>query len=268
MQKMVVSMTEPMLSDAVSALYTETDTEFARDAMPGNIKFLEGFWRSDTSNEKLLLLLVQGYSAYALGYLEDEEPARARAFYQRSLNLAIRLFPDYPVIQNGGNVKLDDFTVTLAQMEKGDVERLFWLGMSWGSYINFSKSDPEALSNISYVLAIMDRVLELDETYYFGGAHLFKGTFYASLPVMFGGSPEKSKIHFDKTLAISKEKFLFAKFYYAKFYAYQIQDKELFIRVLKEVISADVHILPGMELPNALAKERAKVLLKDADILF
>jgi hypothetical protein len=62
--------------------------------------------------------------------------------------------------------------------------------------------------------------------------------------------------------------FLFTRYFFAKTYAYQIQDRELFVATLRDIIAADSDILPGMELPNALAQMRAKRLLKEADILF
>ena len=134
-------MTEPMLNESVNALYRETDTDFAAQAMPGSLKLLEGFWRSDTTNEKLLTFLVQGYSAYALGFLEDDAPDRARNFYYRSWQYARKLFPENPVIRDGASHTLQDFENSLRELNREDVPRLFWLGMSWGSYINFSNKE-------------------------------------------------------------------------------------------------------------------------------
>lgn len=265
---MVVSLTEPMLENGVNALYTETDVEFAREALPGNLKLLEGFRDSDKENQTLTLMLAQGYSAYALGYLEDDEPLRAKQFYFRSWQYIRSLFADQPVLRDGHDHLPAEIESVLKDMGKEDVERLFWLGLSWGSYINFSISDPEVIADLVKVQSIMNRVLELNENYYFGGAHMFWGTYYASIPQMLGGQPEKARKHFDKAMQISDGKFLFVQYFYAKTYAYQIQDKELFVNTLNEIIAADPHILPGMELPNALAKERAKKLLLDADILF
>ena len=268
MTSTVISMTEPVLENSIEALYNETDTEFAKQALPGNLKLLEGFWKSDPGNEKLLLILVQGYSAYALGYLEDEEPKRARDFYYRSWNFARKLFDDHPVLKDGAKHTPKEIEEVLKKMDKEDVDRLFWLGLSWGSYINFSISDPEVVVDLSKAQSIMNRVIELDESYYYGGAHMFWGTYYASVPQLLGGKPEKSLQHFEKAFSYSDGKFLFAKYFFAKAYAYQIQDKELFRKTLQEIINADPHILPGMELPNMLAKNRAKALLREADILF
>ena len=268
MTSTVVSFTEPMLENSVEALYNETDTEFAKQALPGNLKLLEGFWRSDRENEKLILMLAQGYSAYALGYLEDDEPKRAREFYQRSWNYTRKLFEDHPILRDGNQHTPKEIETELMKLEKEDVERLFWLGLSWGSYINFSISVPEVVVDLAKTQAIMNRVIELDESYYFGGAHMFWGTYYATVPQMLGGRPDLSLEHFEKAFSFSEGKFLFAKYFFAKTYAYQIQDRELFEATLNEIINADPHILPGMELPNMLAKERAKRLLNDADILF
>jgi hypothetical protein len=55
---------------------------------------------------------------------------------------------------------------------------------------------------------------------------------------------------------------------YAKYYAYQIQDKELFVDTLKEVVSAPDDILPEMAFINAAAKKKAKKLLDNVDTIF
>ena len=266
--KLIVSMTEPVLSNGVEALYKETDTEFAREAIAGNLKLLEGFRASDPDNGELNALLSQGYSAYALGYLEDDEPQRARNFYYRSLTYARALFGDIPVLKNGSDATPSEVREAVSSLEREDVDRLFWLGLSWGSYIQLSTSDPAALGDLPKVLAIMDKVIELDETYYFGGAHLFFGAYYATLPPMLGGNPGKSKEHFDRAFEISDGKFLIGKYQFAKSYCYQVQDRELFDQTIAEILAADPHILPGMELPNALAKKKAKRLAADADIMF
>ncbi|GAG59489.1 unnamed protein product, partial [marine sediment metagenome] len=48
--------------------------------------------------------------------------------------------------------------------------------------------NPRAIFDLPKVEALMKRVLELDETYYFAGAHLFFGSLFAARPAMFGGN--------------------------------------------------------------------------------
>ena len=47
-----------------------------------------------------------------------------------------------------------------------------------------SKDDPQAIFDLGKVKAMMNRVLELDEGFFFGSAHLFFGSVYGSLPKM------------------------------------------------------------------------------------
>jgi hypothetical protein len=268
MNKLVISYTTPVLQKGVGQLYRETDIEFAKAAIPGNIKLLEGLWSEDKDNRELTLLLVQGYAAYALGYLEDTEPLRAAAFYQRSFEYSRYLFSDIPELQDGATTGFKDFKAVLTKLTKDDLERVFWMAMAWGNMINFDRSNPASLVNFAKVQALMDLVLQWDESYYYGGAHLFWASYYGSLSPMFGGDPEKSKMHFEKALDLGDHKFLMTQLYYAKFYAVQVQDKTLFNTLLNGIIAADDHILPGMELPNVLAKARARALLAKSDELF
>jgi len=67
---------------------------------------------------------------------------------------------------------------------------------------------------------------------------------------------------------LSKRKMLVFLLTYAQYYAYQIQDRDLYIRTLKEVIEAPDDLFPEMGFINAAAKKKAKVLLENVDRLF
>jgi hypothetical protein len=115
---------------------------------------------------------------------------------------------------------------------------------------------------------MMERVLELDETFYYGGAHLFMGIYLASRPKLAGGDLKKSREHFLKAIDFGKEKFLMAYVYYANHYARQAQDKELFLSTLQAVLKKPVDISPDITLLNAVAKKKAKELLDRIDDYF
>jgi hypothetical protein len=48
----------------------------------------------------------------------------------------------------------------------------------------------------------------------------------------------------------------------------QAQDRDLFEKSLREVISAPADILPEQRLANEVAKQKAKILLEQVDDLF
>ena len=54
----------------------------------------------------------------------------------------------------------------------------------------------------------------------------------------------------------------------AQFYAVQVQDKDLFRKLLQEVVEADATVLPEQRLANEVAKKRASVLLAKEKLFF
>jgi hypothetical protein len=56
--------------------------------------------------------------------------------------------------------------------------------------------------------------------------------------------------------------------YYAKTYAVQQQDQELFESLLKKVDEASLDVLPEARLANAAAKKKARLLLARVNDLF
>lgn len=56
--------------------------------------------------------------------------------------------------------------------------------------------------------------------------------------------------------------------FYAKTYAVQTQDQELYTKLLTQVINAPIDILPEQRLANTVAKVRARQMLAKANDLF
>ena len=90
-QTIAVTTVGNIANDGFSAITEEGDLNFAEKALPGNIKLLEVMLKNDPDNERLLTLISQGYSSYALGYLEDSLQDRARDFYVRGRDFGLRM---------------------------------------------------------------------------------------------------------------------------------------------------------------------------------
>lgn len=97
---------------------------------------------------------------------------------------------------------------------------------------------------------------------------MFFGGFYGARSKMLGGDPEKSKHHFERNLELTENKFLMTQMLYAKTYAVQTQNRELFERLLKIVLATPGDVLPEQRLANEVAKLKAQNLLEAADDLF
>ncbi len=274
-KQLATKTTAQIFYDATPSIDSEEDVELAEQASLGFLKMLEGFYLQNPKDKQVLLLLTRSYSGYAFGFTEnqiltnrgsnqalyDKAQNRAKLFYTRAKNYGIELLSLNGNFAKGRVSSLDDFQKALKTFTKKDIENLFWTGFAWGNYLNFNKDSVEAIAELPKMEALMNRVMELDENYHFGGPHLFMGAFYGSRPKLLGGDPDKSKLNFDQGIAATDGKYLMGSVNKAQYYAVQVQDLKLYQDLLQGVIDADAAALPEQRLSNELAKLRAKILL-------
>jgi hypothetical protein len=256
-QQIAVSTVGSIVDDGFEGFTEEPDLAFARDALPGNLKLIDVLLKSEPDNERLLRLASQGYNSYALAFLEDTDPERARAFYLRGRDYALKILRTDERIAKALTAHPDELRGVLSTTSDAMVPAAFWAAFGWGSYIYLSLDNTDAVADLPRAEALMQFVADRDSAYYYAGADLFLGMLYGSRSKMLGGDPVKSKGHFERALRITGRKFLMAQLYYARSYAAQNLDEALFDRLLAEVESASLEILPENRLANAVAKEKA-----------
>ncbi len=116
----------------------------------------------------------------------------------------------------------------------------------------------------SDVRAMMERVLELDETYFYGAAHRYLGAYYAITPESKGGSDKKAAEHFEKALAVEPN-FFETRIMRAETLYIKKKDKKLYKSDLNYVIKQPSDIIPDVEPEQILARAKAEKLLKEAE---
>jgi hypothetical protein len=263
-----VSTVGGIADEGFEAFTSEGDLQFAAEALPANLKLMEVMLKSDPDNERILRLLSEGYSSYALAFLEGKDDARARDFYLRGRDYGYRIMRQDAALTRALDGSVDDLRAELAKRGKDDAPGVFWSAFGLGSYIELSLTEPSALADLPKAEAMMEYVARVDSSYYYGGAHLFLGTLAGMRPRLLGGDPEKSKAHFETAIRLSGGKFLMAYVYYASSYAVQTQNEELFTRLLTKVLNVPLDILPEFRLGNAIAKKKAEALLAKKSDLF
>lgn len=267
-QTLAIRSVGGILDNGFEAFNEETDLPLAENALGSNLKLLEALIKGDPDNQQLLMLASQGYSAYALAFVEDEDEERAKLFYLRGRDYGLRVLSQNKVFRSAMNGDAATFQQALRSFSKSDVPAVFWTAFGWAGYINLARTDLEAFANLPKVNAMMEFVLQHDPVYYYGGAHLYFGSILGSTPTALGGKPDQAKEHFEKALAENGGKFLMSYVYYAKTYAVQTQDRALFESLLKQVEDASLDILPEARLPNAVAKKKARLLGERINDLF
>jgi len=259
-KRLTVVATATLLEGVAKASAQQSDLRVLQEGMPAYLMLIDGMIHSWPDNEQLLIAGAQSYSSFASLFVEDQDKEYANLLYARGRQYALRSF-ELRGFKDPLQRPFDDFMRGLKRLGKKDVPTLFWTATCWASWIRLNLDSMEALSELPRVEAMMKRVLELDEGFHYGGAHLFMGIWYASRPKIAGGDLKKSQEHFLKALDLGKNKFLMAYVYYANHYARKMADKELFVSTLQKVLETPVETSPDLILVNTVAKKQAKELL-------
>ena len=258
----------PLVGPVVKNLNRQSDLELVCDGAPSYLLLLDSLLVSKPDDTRLLLHGAQAYTAYASLMPECGRPERAAVLGERARAYGLRLLDTHKDLAGAEQMPLAGFSDALASVGPGEVEKLFWGGYSWATWIGFSKGAPAAVADLPRVEQLMLRVLALDEGFYHGGAHLFLGIYHGSRPVLLGGRPEVSRSHFERALALGKRRFLPTLVAYAEYYARQTFDRELYVRLLEEALAFDLSLAPDLTLPNVLARRRAQKMLAKVEDVF
>jgi hypothetical protein len=282
--KLTVNQTVKVFAKASKTYDKEADLMLADAGIMSNLKTFEGLQEIVPENERLLTLTARSFASYAFGFVEDkmeaaaavgdfetesEMLARAIDFYERSKRSGLKALSKansaFPEALNGEQEKLER---ALNKLKKKHVPALFWTAYAWGRAINLQQDDPMLLVDLAKVEMMMRRVIELDESFYFGGAHLFYSAYYGSRSPQLGGNPEKVKQHLRKVDEINNGKFQFSKLFLARYYAYPIQNRTLYEKTLQEILDAPIDVFPEHRISTAIAKARAERWHAQTDNLF
>ena len=283
--------TSKILAKAQPSLQQESDYELAKNAIPGALKTVEGFWVAgppDDAAERFEHILAEGYCQYATGFIEDDweqaqfdknlaavayHNARATNVFTRCLNFSLKLL--------GKRWQKDIFgtpeqvAALLKDTGKGHRFEMLYAGAALGGLVNHNLTRVEMLSYIGTVQAIMERVVEIDQKS--GGpankAHaalpyVALGMLNSSKPKAMGGEPDKAKAAFEMALKVTDNKFLLARTLMAYRVGLQTNDRKFFHENLVKVLETPPSVWPEQRLANEIAHRRARRYLSHEKDLF
>jgi hypothetical protein len=256
----MMSSTFEGLSDAIAG---QPDVRMVQDALPAYLLLMDGLLISAPDDPALLRTAARSYSSYASAFVPEEEPERLVHLYTRAREYSLRLLHQTrPKIAAALRGTSRDFDAILPGIGKDDVPDLFLAGSCLAGWISANSGSAAAIAEQPKLVALMERVLELDEGHFYGGPHLFFGIYYGVKPEAFGGNPELSRVHFERALEFSGEQFLMTRVLYAQYYARQVLDQQLYESLLQQVLDAPVENYPDSRLMNEVARVKARTLLE------
>lgn len=262
------SMASRFAGNLSAAMMDNDDPAVVAAGSPSYLLLLDALVRQDPDSPAYRQAAASLNSAYAGAFVKDS--ARAAALTAKALDYAVQgVCLEHKHLCDVRTLPVDELKKRLADLDDADddVPGLYTLGAAWAGWIQAHGDDFNAVADLPRVEAVMQRVIDLDEHYQSGAAHLYLGVIDTAIPPALGGRPEQGRAHFERAIALSQGHNLMAKVYFAKNYARGVFDRELHDKLLNEVKAADPH-WPGWTLSNTLAQQEADALLKSADEYF
>jgi len=266
--QMVVRGSQSILDSGVDAMNRETDLELAAAAMPANLKLIEGMLLEDPQNEELLVYAAQGFYGYSYGFVELDDPVRAQQLYRRCYDHARVALQLAGLGLDPETAAVDDLEAATAKLGKAAVPALFWSASCLGKWIDLNRDDVASIASLASAATLMKRVLELEDSYYYGGPHLFFGVYYGGRAPMFGGNFALAEEHFRRANEINQGKLLIVDLLQAEYLYRQQLNRTAFHEKLQYILDAPQGLYPEMALVNAISKQRADYLLALEDEWF
>ena len=264
--RLVSSAVDELAMSVTGAIEDSDDLETVKNAMPAYLLMVEGLARDNPRDASVQRTAAKLNGAYAALFADDSQ--RKRLMTAKALDYGFRaVCVRQPRVCDVRGERFNKFASVLQETDRRDVPNLYILGTAWAGWIEAGSDDMNAIAQLPYVEAVINRVAQLDETYDDGGVHIYLGVLDTLLPPSLGGKPESARQHFERAIALSKGTYLMAKVVFAERYARLVFDRSLHDRLLQEVLDADPYT-PGRTLSNIFAQQRAQELLAGSEDYF
>lgn len=153
----------------------------------------------------------------------------------------------------------------IPSVQKEGQPALYWYATNLGRWATLD-GITTLLSNKDRVFAIMEHCLKLDETYFHGAPHRYFGVAYTKIPFPSGDLPRARK-SFERAIELD-DKYADTRILFAESYASKAGEKELYLKLVNEVLAMPDDVYPDLVPETRNAKRKAKKMLEDAADLF
>jgi hypothetical protein len=154
------------------------------------------------------------------------------------------------------------------QTKRKDVALLYWTAAAWGAAVSLSKDDPHLVADQPLFEALIDRALELDETFEHGAIHGFLISYEPARQGGTGDPNERARHHFDRAVALTHGQSAGPFVSFAEAVAVATQNRAEFRSLLERALAVDPDAKAEWRLANLIMQRRARWLLSREDELF
>ncbi|MCW8933260.1 MAG: TRAP transporter TatT component family protein [Gammaproteobacteria bacterium] len=262
LSKFTAHVTSLFIEDSITLLNAEKDLLKVKKQLPENIAQLENMLRNDNNNKRLHIYAAQAYYGYAFSFIEDNNKNQAIDLYYKAYNHAMSALTYHGITAKDLQGKSPGLQLKVDKLSKPAVDALYWTAISWAKLIEIKQPELLLFTQLHKTAILMNRVIQLDEAYHSGGAFLFFAVYYGGRPDFLGGNDYLSKKYFERARSFNKNRLLMVDFLQAKYLNGRLHGKEKYNQRLLSIINAPDDLYPEQALMNAVAKQKASILLK------
>jgi len=273
------AVADALTGDGSSDVFTgDPDPKLVGDAIPFAIKMYESLLSANPDHQGLMLTTGSLFIMYSNAFVqgpaemlprsawEEREAAlkRSKQMYLRGYeilyNALEKKFPGF----KKATVEKGDIQPMLNKCKKQDVGLLYWTVAGGLAAYSIDILDYGLSVNIPQWNAMIQRAYELDPNYSTAALDEFFILYYASLPELLGGDPEKAEYHYKLALKKTGGNSAGAYVSYAQSVCIPAQNYDDFKDCLEKAIAIDPNKDTSTRLVNIINQQKARWLLDNA----
>ncbi len=279
-QRLAVNQVGDALAKQGEVFASDDDPELIGESIPFSLKLIESLLARSPRHPGLLLAATSGFTQYAFGWIaesaveiEKDDPVkaahqqeRAQHLYLRGRNYGLRgLEVAHPGFESALR---SDPPSAVRVLVRGDVPLVYWTAASWGLAISLAKDQPDVVADLPIVEAMIDRALELDESFDSGAIHSFLIAYELNRQGAEGDPVARSRKHFERAVELSGGMLAAPYVTFAESVSVQTQNRAEFKSLLSQALAINPDSKPQWRLENRISQKHAQWLLGHVDDLF
>ncbi len=278
-KKIAVKASANLVNHVQHNFMLENDLELAREGLPATIKLAQGLYdlypRSPYYSGKLCFL----YAAYGFAFIDNtpyddfdedklQKKKRINYFYEKAYDYGLQSM-NRRVKNFSTRIKhKDSLTAVLNEVEKEDIETLFWFNFSRAMLIFNNVDNNKLLMELSTVMAIADKIKALRPEFMHGAVYAFYLAYWGGRTSVQGGNLNKCRSYYKQGQKIAAGKSLILDFIFMRFVTPSYNLKKEFKAAGKKITDYDPLKAPDFIFINKAIKQKTKKLLPKTEFMF
>ncbi|RMF16862.1 MAG: hypothetical protein D6761_05545 [Candidatus Dadabacteria bacterium] len=260
-QKRVEGNLAQVLADAEAAWISREDPEKLKEA----ISLYEQAIAINPNQPEIMARIARAYYFLSDGYTRGDQDEQIRLYdlaAQWGERAMATNFEFAKLVRDEGK-NIED---ALSALDESYVPAVYWTASAIGKWARL-KGFTTLLAQKNRVKKLMEWVTEKDPDYFYGGPPRYWGAYYSIAPSFAGGDVELARQKYEESLKIAPD-YLGTKVLMADTYATKVQDRDLYVKLLTEVLEADPTVLPDIVPEQKVEQDKAKDMLEEVDDRF